>query len=135
MKKLFVYGSLMNSEVLFSLLNRTFTMKKAKLSGYQCLAVTGVCYPGVRPRKGGVVVGALISGLDQQHLNILDQFEGGQYQRVEVEVETDVGQYQRCETYAFKPEYYHLLTNIGWSNEDFREKHMQAFINGLSGFD
>lgn len=147
MQKLFVYGTLMNDEVLASLLTGRFAKTKALLSGYQCLAVLNEDYPAIRPAKDSMVNGELISGLSPEHLRVLDQYEGKYYQRTTVTVVTTENsecdsvcsrecnrgcnrKYQ-CETYVFKQQYYNLLSESGWSNAVFRTKYMQAFINNV----
>lgn len=128
--KLFVYGSLMNEEVLTSLLGCRFIKTKAFLADYKCLAVSGADYPAIRPERGSVVAGEVVEGLTPQQVRDLDIFEGEYYQRVPVIVVTEKNMENQCETYVFKPEYYNLLTNSGWCNKRFREKHMRAFLNG-----
>ena len=131
MNNLFVYGTLMNEEVLTSLLKCNFKKKRALLSGYGCFSVSGKNYPAIRPERESVVTGVLINNLTLQHLEILDKFEGVFYQRITVEVEANDNNKHQCETYTFKPEYYNLLTKTGWSNENFRKIHMKSFINRL----
>ena len=125
---LFVYGTLMNPEVLLAVTGRQFDAFSAVLKGYRRVAVIDQLYPAILPDKNGVVTGQLITGLTNEDQRLLDQFEGDYYQAEHVKVSLVDGEKVNCICYVFKNEYLHLLSDNEWSNESFREHHLSAFL-------
>jgi len=96
---LFVYGTLMDESVLYSLTGRRFPKSAAELSGFErCNPANG--YPYIIPNPGARVRGILLSGIDPTALAALDRYEeeGRLYHRCQVEVTTN-GRRVTCETY------------------------------------
>lgn len=123
----------MNDEVLFSLLDCSFPKNKAMLSGYRCVLVSGENYPAIRPEANSSVEGELLTDISARQMSILDEYEGSNYKRIVVSVITDKNVELQCETYAYKPEHYNHLSDSGWCNDLFRQKHMSSYIKGLTG--
>ncbi|CAM9241314.1 unnamed protein product [Ectocarpus sp. 12 AP-2014] len=86
---LFVYGTLMNEKVLFALLERVPSTRKASLSGYHRFRIKDHVFPAIRPREGGSVEGLLMTGLDAREKLIFDLFEDEDYHKVDVQVEVE----------------------------------------------
>ena len=138
---LFVYGSLMNDEVVQCLLGTSLPKRSAKLLGYKRKGVLGEAYPAMFECKHSEVEGCILLGLTPAQIQRLDLYEGYQYQRISVQAElrnellgerVERGEWGdsmiNCETYVFKREYMHLLSGDDWCNEDFRTHRMAAFI-------
>jgi len=71
---LFVYGTLMNESVLYSLTGRYFPRYEAELSGFErFLPHNG--YPYVIPNPRARVQGILLTGIDPTALAALDRYE------------------------------------------------------------
>jgi gamma-glutamylcyclotransferase (GGCT)/AIG2-like uncharacterized protein YtfP len=70
--RLFVYGTLLNSGERSRLLGRSIDSYPARLEGYE-RGRRRHFY--VAARKGGVVEGAILSGLGERDLAILDEYE------------------------------------------------------------
>lgn len=118
----------MNDEVLSLLIKSNVSKIKAFLSDYICLAISGQVFPAIRPETGSTVEGILIVDLSEQDLCVLDEYEADYYQRLTVSVLTADDKEQQCDVYAFKPDYYYLLSNTTWSNDAFRKTHMSSYI-------
>ncbi|CAB1110254.1 unnamed protein product [Ectocarpus sp. CCAP 1310/34] len=86
---LFVYGTLMNEKVLFALLKRVPSTRKANLSGYHRFRIKDHVFPAIRPREGGGVEGLLMTGLDAREKLIFDLFEDEDYHKVDVQVKVE----------------------------------------------
>ncbi|CAN0394045.1 unnamed protein product [Ectocarpus fasciculatus] len=86
---LFVYGTLMNEKVLFALLERVPSTRKASLSGYHRFRIKDHVFPAIRPREGGSVEGLLMTGLDAREKFIFDLFEDDDYHKVDVQVKVE----------------------------------------------
>jgi gamma-glutamylcyclotransferase (GGCT)/AIG2-like uncharacterized protein YtfP len=89
--RLFVYGTLLDPAVCGRLLGRAPEACDAILAGYSQRAVRGKSYPAVIPDDACRVAGLLLCGLSEGDLAALDVYEGDEYARIEVSVETDAG--------------------------------------------
>lgn len=88
---LFVYGELCKPAVLRSLIGRVPLAEPVLLHGYRRALNRASGYFRALPEPGGTIAGLLLDGIDEADLAALDVFEnvaGGEYARVEVEVET-----------------------------------------------
>lgn len=128
MAKLFVYGSLMNDEVLRALLHRRLAQQQATLNDYRRVKVMGEQYPAIYPDTNSLVEGKLITHILPKQLACLDEFEGSYYQRAPVVVFTEDNKEHKCDAYIFKNEYRHLLSDDDWCNTHFRTHHMASFL-------
>ena len=108
---LFVYGTLMNESVLYSLTGRYFPRYEAELSGFERF-IPNNGYPCIVPNPRARVQGILLAGIDPTALAALDRYEeeGYLYHRCRVEVtvgdrcmpcETYVGDAAALETYCY----------------------------------
>jgi gamma-glutamylcyclotransferase (GGCT)/AIG2-like uncharacterized protein YtfP len=84
---LFVYGTLMDEELVVQLTGRSFGRVPARLPGYRRIEPPG-SYAYIVPDPRGDVVGLLLQGLDQEAMRALDAYEdeGRLYQRTAVDV-------------------------------------------------
>lgn len=128
----FVYGTLLNDEILSVLLNQVPVKVHANLSGFKRVKVMGESYPAIYPDQDNQVDGALLVGLKYHDLICLDAFEGSHYKRKTVSVCTKNEVIQNCMTYVFKPEYYKFLSSEPWCNKSFRQKHLKQFLYQLN---
>ncbi len=131
MQDIFVYGTLLNDEVLGILLDQPLSKVGARLPGYRRVRVSGQMFPAIRPDGESSVEGALLTGLDQRAIALLDEYEGHFYQRESVLVYLDCGTSRHCHTYVFRPRYYDFLSAEAWCNDRFRECHMGDYLAGL----
>lgn len=89
--RLFVYGELCKSPVLMATLGRIPPAAPALLRGFRKARNGETGYYCAVPQSGGTIVGLVLDELGGDDLDLLDRFEnvaGGEYQRVEVEVES-----------------------------------------------
>ena len=124
MKHLFVYGTLLNDEILEQLLSFVPEKTNATLFGYKRVQVKEEVYPGIFPHANSSVVGLLLGGLSHQHLTILDNYETSHYQREKVELIMPDNKRIHSETYVYKSQYYKYLSDQPWYNEYFRSEHL-----------
>lgn len=129
---IFVYGTLLNDEIVDLLLKSKPTKCDAVLNDYKRVTVLGEVFPAIFPEKNSQVKGAIMTGLSDHHIDILDEYESFCYERKQVTVSlVDNTQYP-CETFICKPEYKDLLSSEAWSNKNFRQKHLQPFLKQLT---
>ncbi len=124
---LFVYGSLMFDKVWNKVVGRPGERLPCTLGGWQRLGIRGAEYPALVPGKGSVK-GLLRLGLSRADMDKLDHFEGEEYRREELQVETMGGRTVPAQVYVFKEAYHHLLLPEPWSVEDFEENGLARFF-------
>ncbi|KAK9688268.1 hypothetical protein K7432_014463 [Basidiobolus ranarum] len=96
MSSFFFYGTLMSPEVIFrviSNLHSSTELSKLKftpaiLKGYKRRQVVGAKYPAIFQSTHDLVEGMVVSGFSEDDKRLLDVYEGDQYSRHSVQVET-----------------------------------------------
>jgi gamma-glutamylcyclotransferase (GGCT)/AIG2-like uncharacterized protein YtfP len=119
----FTYGSLMFDTVWQRVVRGQYRSAAATLDGHVRLVVDGETYPGMIARAGSQVAGVLYFDVDAADLAALDYFEGQDYERVCVSVNTNSGDIVRAETYLYLP--MQKLLEQPWEPETFQ---MQRFL-------
>jgi gamma-glutamylcyclotransferase (GGCT)/AIG2-like uncharacterized protein YtfP len=82
--RLFVYGTLMRAKVVRGLIGRVPAAREATLRGFARCRLRGRTYPGLVGDEGGSVSG-MVYEVTREELDVLDQYEGPDYERVLVE--------------------------------------------------
>jgi hypothetical protein len=80
--RLFVFGSLMDPDLLAVVLDRDvgeLTMRPARILGFRRRRAHGESYPVLQPCPDGIVEGLLIEGLDLHDLDRLQYYETADY--------------------------------------------------------
>lgn len=91
---LFVYGTLANPAVCAGLLGRVPRPVPARLRGYARHEVRGEAYPAIVAKSNGLVKGIVYEDISQTELDALDAYEGDEYGRIGVFVETETNRIQ-----------------------------------------
>ncbi|MEM9025462.1 MAG: gamma-glutamylcyclotransferase family protein [Verrucomicrobiota bacterium] len=100
---LFVYGTLMEPEVLRRLLGHVLEMRPAVIRGYRRFRVRNAVYPGiVAASPESSTTGKILSGLLESDWKTLDAFEGDEYERLLVETSLESGETIPAATYVFR---------------------------------
>jgi gamma-glutamylcyclotransferase (GGCT)/AIG2-like uncharacterized protein YtfP len=100
---LFVYGSLLVPLVFERLTGVSRQGIPALLEGYARYPLSGEVYPGLMEESGAATIGLLVDDISPLVLDMLDQFEGADYERRSVEVLTLLGNVAMAETYILTP--------------------------------
>jgi len=132
--KIFTYGTLMISDVMYAVTAREFRSIKAILIGYARFTVKGESYPGIIPVTNAVTRGVLYFDVDESSLERLDAFEGGLYQRTPIMAEMTGGEICNAEAYVIRPRFRNHLSSSEWNAKEFVQKHLKAFLETYSGF-
>lgn len=140
--QLFVYGTLCIPDIMRRVCGVLPACIPATLMDYACYELVGLAYPGIVPHKGARVGGKLYHGLSRAQFAYLDAYEGAQYRRIRVWVNTGDVTRMQAWTYALQPRYYRRLTDRSWSLEQFRRKQLTQYLhhshnklNGMHGRD
>jgi ADP-ribose pyrophosphatase len=97
----FTYGSLMLSFVFQHVTGRCPASIEATLDDWRRVRVDRETFPAAVPANGDQIRGILWRGLSAQEIARLDQFEGGHYQRVSVQVRDCSGENHAAEVYQW----------------------------------
>lgn len=131
-KHVFVYGSLMYLPVWGQVVKGVYPCLNALAKGYQRHAVPGETYPAMIENPAAQVQGLMWLDVLPEDLKRLDEFEGPEYERREIEVLLNTtGETAVANTYIWlKPE---VLTDSLWSVSQFEAEGMQSFLNNHVG--
>lgn len=88
MQNLFVYGTLLFPEILQKITGKNFGSGEATLPGYRRHAVKNCDYPAIIQNKNEKVEGKLILNVDDESMKLLSDYEGEEYKKAEVEVQS-----------------------------------------------
>ncbi|CAA6662375.1 unnamed protein product [Spirodela intermedia] len=77
----FVYGTLLENEIVGVLLKRVPPSSPAVLHGYQRFSIKGCSYPAIIPVENKKVDGKVLLGITDIELGIFDVFEDFEYER------------------------------------------------------
>lgn len=122
----FVYGSLMFEQVWEQVVLGKYQATTATLADYARYAVKGQTYPGVIPEAGKRVKGLVWLSVEQSDIALLDAFEGPEYSRQAVELESDVGMRMPAQVYIWKNPL--QLEPNPWSLKSFMEVGLERFM-------
>jgi len=132
-RPLFVYGTLRAPEVLAGVLGRVVPagrLRPATASGHRAALYPGRAYPAIVPARAEALPGLLVEGLSDAEIARLDAFEGDEYRRGPLVVDTGGG--------AVAADVYWPSIAIpdgapGWTFEAFRREHEAAITGSQDG--
>ncbi|KXZ48720.1 hypothetical protein GPECTOR_25g302 [Gonium pectorale] len=128
----FVYGTLMADEVVRLLIKRVPASKPAVLKGYTRYKVKGQVFPAIVPSKDARVEGKVLLDLSDKELHVLDVYEAEEYYRATVTPVLEDGTELTADVYVWKDQYSHNLNPEPWSYDEWREKHLSAWVSRLN---
>jgi gamma-glutamylcyclotransferase (GGCT)/AIG2-like uncharacterized protein YtfP len=134
MPHIFTYGSLMYPQIMERVCGLHLMSRPATLHHFRRSRLHNLDYPGIFALKDDHVPGILYLNLPTPALRRLDDFEGDQYVRREVEVEVDDGQYISAMTYVLQAHCQDLVTGEEWDFGAFLSSGKDRFINSYIGF-
>ena len=129
---LFVYGTLMDEDVLRRVIGRPVPSAQigvAFVDGYRRVYVKDTYFPILVPAEGGAVEGRLITGLGAEAVERLTRFEGRQFQLKRLPVRLARG--RTAEVECFMPVMGITATDKEWDPDQWRRRHKRAFLGRL----
>ena len=130
---LFAYGTLMIPEIFSEVTARNYEPEIAELKDYARFRLEGESFPAIVKAKGRSTEGVIYRKIDPTAFRRLDAFEGELYARTPVLARTGAG-VDLAVAYVLKDIYRHLLTDLPWSPEAFRENEKDRFLKNYEGF-
>jgi gamma-glutamylcyclotransferase (GGCT)/AIG2-like uncharacterized protein YtfP len=140
---LFVYGTLLFPEIMRRVIGRALPSRPATLHGWARRGLRGERYPGVLPALGESVEGKLCLGVDGTTLRRLDVYEGEQFERRFVHVETARGRsgafvyalaaaHRRAATEEWGVEAFERAEFARYLDEDGLDASSPALVRGIT---
>jgi gamma-glutamylcyclotransferase (GGCT)/AIG2-like uncharacterized protein YtfP len=129
MQNLFVYGTLLSSEIIEKLTGKTFETAHAVLEGYKMYCVKDCDYPTIVIEEGAETKGKILADVDDSDLKILSVYEGDEYAEKKVKV-LCINKYEDALTFVWSKEL-HLLENRDWDFEDFQKNRLKFYLDEL----
>lgn len=129
MTDIFVYGTLQFPEIVFALTGKNFKTKEAVLENYAIYKIDseeGMC-PAIIPEKGSSVQGKILFDIDSESMNIIDFFEGDNYEKKKLLVESEKRNFEVL-VYVWKENLKHFLKGP-WSKEEFEKNYIENCLN------
>lgn len=130
MVNVFVYGTLMFPEIVFSLTHKKFKTENATLNNYKRFKIHDGNhsreYPAISKSEGDFVDGVLLFDVDEDSLKILDFFEDDEYIRKEMTVSFN-NQSCLAFVYIWNPKSKDKLKS-SWNSDEFKEKYLNYYV-------
>lgn len=123
MKNLFVYGTLMNDEIVKALCGKRFKKSPATISGFIASNLNGRHSPGLSKKANSTVEGYVLHSVDSRSFNIIKAWENDDYKLIKVKPNN--GAFGVCNTFLWKTD---ILGTV-WDNARFRKYHMQWYLD------
>lgn len=129
MHNLFVYGTLMVKEVSEKIIG-LYATENAKLYNYKRYKIffnnEEQLYPAIVPENGAITEGIVFRDLTMDYIDLLDQYEGDDYSRELVTIETSSAIINAW-VYVWKNPHGSTL-NGEWSLDNFKKNHLQSYL-------
>lgn len=127
MQHIFVYGSLLFPEITKKLTGKSFKTLPATLEGYKMSCVKGCDYPAITQQEGSKTVGLLIENTDDLSLSIISFYEGDEYEKRPVTVNSD-GKSVTALTFVWVNKN-DLLDDEDWDFQHFEKTSLEYYLN------
>lgn len=124
MVSLFVYGTLINDEVVKAVTGKTFSKTPASLAGYFVARLDNLKCPGLVIKPGSIANGYILEKVDQQSLRLIDEWEDSGYKLTQIITDGGV----KCNTYLWTKGF----KNEAWNNSYFRNKQLNGYIKNIA---
>jgi gamma-glutamylcyclotransferase (GGCT)/AIG2-like uncharacterized protein YtfP len=133
MANLFVYGTLLNSEIQLALTGQMFIQKDFLLKGFSRYRIfdgpVPLSYPALVEDKKGSVKGKILFDLSEQSLNILDYYENKEYIRKEILLDSGKKKIAAF-VYIWAPENKHEL-KFPWDLKEFEQHFLCQYLEEI----
>lgn len=135
MSDVFVYGTLLLPELQRRVTGRTFEAVLARVHGFARRRVRGETYPSLVPEVGAAVDGALLRGVDDASLALLDAYEGEAYERIAVRVRCADGSDADASLWLLRASEQRRISDEPWDLTTFIARDLARFEAEYGGFD
>ncbi len=129
---LFVYGTLLDPEIMRLVSGKDYQRSAAVLPGYACRKLADVVYPAIMACQDVSTSGVVYTSVPLEDIFLLDRYEGNEYVRQTVAVNMSDGSQVAAETYVIAPAQSCRILEESWSFDQFKELHRAKYLRQLS---
>ena len=126
MQNIFVYGTLLSPVILKKLTGKSFKTSLAVLSGYKRHGIKNGDYPAIIQHENSNTVGLLIEKLDDLSLSIISFYEGEEYEKKKVTVNSN-GKSEDVLTFVWV-QGIEFLENKDWDLDNFEKTFLKHYL-------
>jgi gamma-glutamylcyclotransferase (GGCT)/AIG2-like uncharacterized protein YtfP len=124
---LFCYGTLIHPQIISAVIGRLPRSEPARLNGYQIYSVKSTPYPALINCDTATVDGIVYQGLSPGEMQLLDDYEGDEYQRRQSVLLIGDNRLSAW-VYVYKSQYRNRLAGQGWDYTQFVERHLSVYL-------
>lgn len=125
MQNLFVYGTLLSTEITQKLTGKTFKTVPAILKDYKMYCVKDCDYPAIIREEGVETTGKILLNVDELDLRNLADFEGNEYELRKVKVLNN-NKLEDALTFVWAEEK-NRLENREWNFAEFQRDRLKFY--------
>ena len=129
----FTYGTLQLPAVMQAVTGKDLKPVAATLTGYQRFKFKEKTYPGLIKNEACSTEGMLYKEIDEQTLEILDQFEDIMYERCLFDIQVG-DQIEKAFVYVTRDEYRNRLSEKEWDLGEFKRKYLKHYLRDIAAF-
>lgn len=127
MCNIFVYGTLLSSEIIKTLTGKSFNTTTAVLLGYKRYCIKDGDYPAIIYSEDSDTTGKVIENVDDLSLDIISFYEGDEYEKKKVTVLLN-GQLKDVLTFVWVGRT-EILEDRGWDYPYFQKNFLDEYLN------
>ncbi len=124
MADLFVYGSLLNDEVVQAVTGRVFASQDATVQDHFVSSLADRAAPGLIELEGSTATGRILLDVDEAAVQVITNWESTDYRSVQVTAVNTAGKEVICQTFLWNGE----ALGAAWSNDTFRAESLAWYV-------
>jgi len=113
---------------------KSFPSVPASAQGFARFLLKNRLYPGMMAASAQNTNGCLYVNVDQESLELLNQFEDDLYIRQEISVTTTLGAHMVAYAYIIPSDQQFCLSANPWDRLHFETHHLQAYLEACKEF-
>lgn len=125
----FVSGPLMFRDLIKAVTGKTFAIQSGTLHGYSQFTIQDEGQSAMIPFPDRSVDGVVYIDVDDESLSRMDAFQGKRFEREEVTVEAEGGEWLEAEAYSFKLRCRKKLSANEWDEDVYRDKFLKKDLS------
>jgi hypothetical protein len=128
----FVSGPLMFRDLIKAVTGKVFTVESGVLHGYAQFTIKDEGQSAMIPFPDRMVEGVVYLDVDDDSLARIDAFQGNRFEREEVTVEAENGEWLEASAYCLKQRRRKILSAEEWSEDVYRDNFLKKDLAACS---
>lgn len=128
----FVSGPLMFRDLIKAVTGKVFTVESGVLHGYAQFTIKDKGQSAMIPFPDRMVEGVVYLDVDDDSLARIDAFQGNRFEREDVTVEAENGEWLEASAYCLKLRRRKILSAEEWSEDVYRDNFLKKDLAACS---